>query len=36
MIDLLKVEFDYEATNEEELTVKEDQLVWILENDDEE
>lgn len=31
---LRKVEFDYEATTEEELTVTEDQLVWVIEDDD--
>lgn len=33
-LDLLKVEFDYEAQTPDELTVTEDQLVWVLEDDD--
>ena len=31
---LARVEFDYAAQTEEELTVAEDQLVWIIEDDD--
>jgi hypothetical protein len=31
---LSKCEFAYEAQTEDELTVDEDQLVWVLENDD--
>lgn len=33
-ISLAKVEFDYTAQTEEELTVKEDELVWVIEDDD--
>lgn len=33
-LSLARAEFDYEATTDEELTVTEDQLVWVLENDD--
>lgn len=33
-LSLLKVEFDYEAQTPDELTVTEDQLVWVLEDDD--
>ncbi|KAL8280638.1 hypothetical protein RQP46_006961 [Phenoliferia psychrophenolica] len=33
---LLRAEFDYEATQEEELTITEGQLVWVLEDDDSE
>lgn len=32
MISLLKVEFSYTSTNEEELTVIEDQLVYLLDS----
>lgn len=31
---LVKAEFDYEATTEDELTVAEEQHLWLLENDD--
>lgn len=31
---LRKVEFEYVATTEDELSVQEDQLVWIVEEDD--
>lgn len=31
---LSKVEFDYDAQTEEELSVKEDDIVWLLEDDD--
>lgn len=31
---LARVEFDYEAQTEEELSVSEDQLVWVLEDED--
>lgn len=31
---LAKVEFDYDAQTDEELTVKEDEIVWVLEDDD--
>jgi len=31
---LAKVEFDYDAQTEEELSVKEDDIVWVLEDDD--
>lgn len=33
-LSLAKVEFEYAATNDDELTVAEDQLVWVLEDDD--
>lgn len=33
-LSLAKVEFDYEAQTEDELSVSEDQLVWVLEDDD--
>ncbi|GAA5940102.1 cytoskeletal protein-binding protein SLA1 [Sporobolomyces koalae] len=31
---LAKVEFDYDAQTEDELTVREDEVVWVLEDDD--
>ena len=31
---VVKAEFEYEAQNEEELTIAEDQVLWVLENDD--
>ena len=33
---LARAEFDYEATQDEELTITEGQLVWVLEDDDSE
>lgn len=33
-LSLALAEFDYEATNAEEISVQEGQLVWVLENDD--
>lgn len=33
---LARVEFEYEAQTEDELTVQEDQVVWVLEDDDHE
>lgn len=33
---LCRVEFEYTATTEDELSVQEDQLVWLIENDDQE
>jgi hypothetical protein len=35
-ISLAKVEFDYDSQTEEELSVEEEQLVWIIEDDDQE
>lgn len=33
---LMKVEFDYQAQTDEELNVNEDDIVWIIEDDDQE
>lgn len=35
-LSLMRAEFDYEATSDEELTISEGQLVWVLEDDDSE
>lgn len=35
-ISLAKVEFDYDSQTEEELSIKENDLVWIIEDDDSE
>lgn len=31
---LARVEFEYQAQTEDEITVQEDQVVWVLEDDD--
>lgn len=33
---LAQVEFDYDAQTDEELSVREGQTVWVLEDDDDE
>lgn len=33
-IGIVKAEFDYEATTEDEISIKENDILWLLEDDD--